>query len=53
MREENPSFPGLEEDPKNSSDLLDDFFDFSNEDPLTLEWISKFITQPKKLISAR
>lgn len=44
MREENPSFPGLEEDPKNSSDLLDDFFDFSNEDPLTLEWISKFIT---------
>ncbi|KAL2493310.1 Transcription factor WER [Abeliophyllum distichum] len=30
------------EDPKISFDL-DDFFDFSNENPSTLEWLSKFV----------
>ncbi|CAI9757708.1 unnamed protein product [Fraxinus pennsylvanica] len=33
---------GPSEDSKNRIDL-DDFFDFSNENPSTLEWVSKFV----------
>lgn len=40
-REGNSSSGGAPGDSKLSFDV-DDFFDFSNEDPMTLEWISKF-----------
>ncbi|PIN14631.1 Transcription factor, Myb superfamily [Handroanthus impetiginosus] len=34
---------GGEEDEKATVDDVDDFFDFSNENPSTLEWVTKFL----------
>lgn len=42
MKEGNSSFCHGPGESKLSFDV-DDFFDFSTEDPMTLEWISKFI----------
>ncbi|KAA8540246.1 hypothetical protein F0562_024191 [Nyssa sinensis] len=47
VKEEETSNGG-HEDSKISTDL-DDFFDFSNESPLTLEWVRKFLEMDKSL----
>ncbi|CAK7356530.1 unnamed protein product [Dovyalis caffra] len=46
LKEENKSNNTCEED-SNVNFNVDDFFDFSNEDPLNLEWMSRFLEMDK------
>lgn len=43
VREENMSCNNTREEDSNATFNVDDFFDFSNEDPLDLEWMNNFL----------
>ncbi|KAJ0745015.1 putative transcription factor MYB-related family [Helianthus annuus] len=46
IKEEDGGIAGVDEDGVESSKVnfnVDEFFDFSNEDPLTLDWVNRYL----------